>query len=127
MPRIGEMFGKYLKQDDITQPTLATIDSVDREEIKSGDHVEQKWVVRFREIEKPLVLNLTNAEIIAEVCKSEDTDEWLGKRVVIYVDPSVMFGGKKVGGLRMRGPKPGAKLPEPPPPPSQDDDSQIPF
>lgn len=90
-----------------------------------GASPEMKWCLHFRELEKPLVLNSTNIQLCAQICKSEDTDEWIGKRVVLYTDPNVSYAGKLIGGIRVRAPKPGAVAP-PPPEPSDADDS-IPF
>ena len=40
----------------------------------------EKIVVSFEEIEDLLVLNATNAKILAE-CYGDDTDDWIGKRI----------------------------------------------
>jgi len=49
-----------------------------------------------------MVLNSTNIQLLAKACESEDTDDWIGKKVIIYSDPNVSFGGKLVGGLRVK-------------------------
>jgi hypothetical protein len=36
---------------------------------------------------------------------SDNTDDWIGKQIVLFVDPSVSFAGKIVGGIRLRAPK----------------------
>jgi hypothetical protein len=47
---------------------------------------------------------------------------------VLYVDPNVSYGGKVVGGIRVRAPKKSAAAPPPPPPVSDDlTDDDIPF
>jgi hypothetical protein len=51
-----------------------------------------------------MVLNSTNAQVIAIVCQSEETEAWVGKKIVLYSDPSISFGGKLVGGIRARAP-----------------------
>jgi hypothetical protein len=79
----------------------------------AGADPEHKWCLEFRETDKPLVLNMTNMQLCAKVFGSEDTDDWTGKPIVLYTDPNVSYGGKIVGGIRVRAPKPGAKLPEP--------------
>ena len=35
-------------------------------------------------------------------CWGKDTTAWVGRKVELYCDPDVMFGGKKVGGIRIR-------------------------
>jgi hypothetical protein len=47
-------------------------------------------------------LNWTNAQVIANISGSEDMDEWHGHRIEIYDDPTVMYAGKLVGGIRIR-------------------------
>jgi len=126
MPKISEMReSKFLKQNDVGKGVLATIASCDQQNVAmEGAGAEMKWCLHFRELEKPLVLNSTNIQLCAQICKSDDTDEWIGKRVVLYVDPNVSYGGKLVGGIRVRAPKPNAA---PPPPPMDIEDDSIPF
>jgi hypothetical protein len=64
-----------------------------------------KWCIAFPELEKPMVLNSTNGQIIAQITKSEDTDHWTGQKIVLYDDPTVSFGGKLTGGIRVRAPR----------------------
>lgn len=82
---------------------------------KSGAEPEHKWCLLFREEEKPLVLNSTNIQLCKAIFGSDDTDDWKGKRVVLYTDPSIMYAGKVVGGIRVRKPKATAPPAAPPP------------
>lgn len=104
MPNIKQMMGsKYLKQDDVPQPALVTISHLDQQEVNDGDgKKELKWCLHFAEFDKPLILNPTNTNLCALACGSEESDEWHGKKVVLYTDPTVSMGGKLVGGLRIR-------------------------
>lgn len=70
-----------------------------------GQPSELRWVVYFTELEKGLVLNSTNAQIIAGFLKSDETDEWRGHKVVLYSDPNISYGGRVTGGIRVRAPK----------------------
>lgn len=72
---------------------------------KEGSEPEMKYCIIFEELDKPMVLNATNGQIIASITGSEDTDGWPGKKIVLYDDPNVSFGGKLVGGIRCRAPK----------------------
>ncbi len=88
---------------------------------------ENKWCLTFSESDKPLVLNMTNIQLCERIFGSDDTDHWLKKKLVLYVDPNVSYAGKLTGGIRVRAPKPGS-VPAPPPPaaePLMDDD--VPF
>ena len=127
MPKVSDMKeSKFLKQSDVGKGLLATITGCVQENVAMiGEAPELKWCLTFREC-KPLVLNSTNAQLCAHFLGSDDTDHWIGKHIVMYTDPTVSFGGKIVGGIRVRAPKPGAALPaDPEPEPPFDDD--VPF
>lgn len=94
---------RYLGKDDVARPQRLIVADV-RIETISGDHGdEEKAVMLFRENMKPMIVNTTNWETM-EVAYGPDTDDWIGQPVEVYVDPGVMFGGKRVGGVRVRVP-----------------------
>lgn len=130
MPKISEMReSKFLKKEDVGRGVLATIAGCDQMNVAmEGAGQELKWCLHFKELEKPLVLNSTNIQLCANICASEDTDYWVGKRIVLYTDPNVSYGGKLVGGIRVRAPKPSAAPPPPPPVATEEIfDDEIPF
>lgn len=98
---------KYLKQEDVGEDgKLVTIESLARTNVaREDDDPEFKYVMYFRETPKPLVMNATNIQLCARACGSDETDEWVGKRIVLYADPNVSYAGKLVGGIRIRQPK----------------------
>jgi hypothetical protein len=97
---------KFLTRGEVAKPVLVTIQEVFQDNVaKEGAPEELKWCIAFPELEKPMVLNSTNGQIIAQITKSEDTDHWAGHKVVLYDDPTVSFGGKLVGGIRVRAPR----------------------
>lgn len=104
MAKISEMIeSKYLKQSDFPDPLIVTVVKVGKVNIaKEGDAPEHKWAIRFREFAKPMLLNSTNIKLLEKACGSDDTDNWVGKEVIVYTDESVSFGGQVVGGLRVR-------------------------
>ena len=136
---------KFLTRADVGQGVLVTIGEIYQENIaKEGAPDELKWCVRFPECEKPLVLNSTNGQIIAGIVKSEETDDWAGHKIVLYDDPNVSFGGKLVGGIRVRAPRnqparsaaphaaaPAPRAPAPvspaAPQPSEPENPEVPF
>lgn len=98
---------KFLTKGDCGDDgIIITIKYVKQENIaKEGAEPEMKWCIHFEEVEKPMVLNSTNGFLIAKALKlAEDADfnEWKGKAIVLYNDPSVSFGGKITGGIRAR-------------------------
>jgi hypothetical protein len=97
---------QFLKKEDVGNGVLATIRDCTQENVALPGAPEQlKWVLHFDELEKPLVLNSTNGQIIAQFIKSEETDNWIGHKIVMYSDPSIQFQGKLVGGIRVRAPR----------------------
>lgn len=106
MPKLSEMLpSRFLKKDDVPQPMLLTIGDIEQVNVApEGQPAENKWTMSFPEMDKPLVLNSTNMHIVG-MTYGDDTDGWIGKKIVLYSDPNVSFGGKLVGGLRLRAPK----------------------
>lgn len=104
MAKVGEMIeSKYLKQSDVDGEATVTIVKVGRANVaKEGEEPEYKWLIKFQEFGKPMVLNSTNIKRLARACESDDTDNWTQKQVVLYVDHDVEFAGNVVGGLRIR-------------------------
>lgn len=96
---------KYLKQSDVEEDTTVTVRSLKRVNVARDDEEpEYRWTVLFKEFEKPMVLNATNIKRMSKAL-GDDTDDWIGKQVVVYVDPDIEFGGNIVGGLRVRATK----------------------
>jgi len=92
---------KYLKSTDL-QGRRATvkINSVSMQRI--GD--DEKLMVFFEGKAKGLVLNKTNAVMIAEIVGSDDTDAWPGVAIVIY-PTKTDFQGKRVDTIRVDWPE----------------------
>lgn len=107
--KAGDMIeSKYLKQSDIDGEVIATIQKVGRGNVAMDDQPEEmKWMIRFTEFKKPMVLNSTNIQLLEKIC-GEETDDWPGQEVILYVDPNVSFGGKLTGGIRLKSAKPAA-------------------
>lgn len=105
MPKVHAMIpSKFLKQEDIQKPILVTIKTVEQFSVGKDDEATMKWGMTFHEIDKPLTLNVSNITTL-ESYLGDDTDNWIGKQTVVFVDPDVMYAGKKVGGIRVRPPK----------------------
>ncbi len=95
---------KYLTQQDVNEMSLeerrVTIDHVQPEKV--GENKELKPVTYFTTLEKGLVTNMTNREKIAEIRRSKVMEDWPGTRIELYVNPDIGFGGKRMGGIRVR-------------------------
>jgi hypothetical protein len=72
---------------------------VQSKEKPKGEH---RPFIYFKNAQKPLVCNATNAETISAMAGSEDTDRWIGLRVTLYQTRVKSKGGKPVQGIRIR-------------------------
>ena len=134
MPKTSEMReSKFMKKEDVGAGSLMTVEGCEQHNVaKEGAPPEHKWCLSFAESDKPLVLNSTNIQLCERIFGSDDTDEWVGQKIVLYTDPNVSYAGKIVGGIRVRAPKvKKATTPAPPPPvapePIDITDDDIPF
>ena len=107
MPNIHDLKqSKFLTKNDVTPAVLVTIRGFSQENVAiTGAEPELKWALSFDELDKPLILNSTNGGIIAAITGSEDFEGWIGKKIVLYFDPNISFGGKLTGGIRCRAPR----------------------
>jgi hypothetical protein len=101
--KIGDMIeSKYLKQSDVEDERVVTVAALKKVNVARDDEdPEYRWTAKFNEFQKPMVLNVTNLKRLAKAL-GDDTDDWIGKQVILYVDPDIEFGGNVVGGLRIK-------------------------
>jgi hypothetical protein len=93
----------YLKKEDVESPLIVTIARLDEVNVApQGQPEERKWVIYFSEFDKGMVLNSTNIHAIVQATGCGDTDDWPGKEIVLFVDHTVQYAGKTIGGLRVR-------------------------
>jgi hypothetical protein len=126
---------KYLAQDDVgDKARLLTMSHIGIEAVGWGDEQEDKPILYFQETKKGMVLNHVNRSVLEVDLAIDTPDAVEGVKVVLYVDPNVTFGNKRVGGLRLR--KPSVNQPDPtaesddpfePPHPAEDQDNDPPF
>jgi len=106
---------KYLKAADLNGEDLTVvIKSLEDEQI--GKDKKIGHVLYFRGGKtKPLIVNVTNFDAIVSATGLDDSDDWEGKKITLFVD-EVPFQGKMVDAIRVRGrPSKKAKAePEPP-------------
>jgi hypothetical protein len=134
---------KFLRKEDVGKGILVTIDRIEQQNVAmQGEAEELRFVLVFREDVKPMVVNMTNAKLIAMVTGSEDTDDWHGHQIVCYTDPTIAYAGKIIGGIRVRAPKnqphavpnaapapiaPPVQRPAPVPAPAPEEEDDVPF
>lgn len=104
MPTVNDLkSSKFLTKHDVEPPVLVTIQSYEELNVAMESQApEMKWTLSFKELDKPLVLNMTNGQLIEIITGSEDFDNWIGKQIVLYNDKTVSFAGKITGGIRVR-------------------------
>lgn len=122
MPKFSQMNkGSYLKKEDFPSPVLLTVMRYTEENVaREGEPAEMKWVVHFAELDRGMVLNPTNQNLMQAATGCEDSESTVGKKVVVFTDPNVSMGGKLVGGLRIRAPRNQAPIVLPKTPPIPD-------
>ena len=102
----SDLTGQFLKQADFDDGNGLTfrIARVEKThfDAKNGRPAEDKWVVTFYG-DRCLGLNKTNLALLAKWFGKHHR-AWTGKAVTVYRDESVSFGGRLVGGLRLRRP-----------------------
>ena len=106
--KISEMLqSNWLRKDDLDDPIggeVLTIRKITEELV--GSDQQSKWALHWREKDyQPMLLNKTNLRLLSAVL-GDDTDDWIGKEIEVYHDPSISYGGQLVGGLRVRPPRP---------------------
>jgi hypothetical protein len=93
---------KYLKKEDIPSPINSSILWTKEEEVTApGKGTETRLVLYFEGLKKGLVLNMANAEALAEITGTDEYEQWSDVPIELYVDPDVKYGGKKIGGIRI--------------------------
>ncbi len=97
----------YLSAEELEDgDKVFTIKSVEMEPV--GQEKQEKPVLNFDGSEKGLVLNKTNANVIASLYGS-NIEDWVGKAITLYAT-EVQYQGKTTMGIRVRAKKPASKL-----------------
>lgn len=105
-----DYLGSYALQPG--EEPVFTIKEVKREVVPdTNGKKEECTVVYFKEEKKPMVLNVTNAKTITKVTGSPFIEEWVGKRIQLFVDKIRAFGEDNVECLRVRPKAPPAAKP----------------
>lgn len=91
----------FLKKEDLPNPAKVIIKSIDLMEFEQDGKPQRKLVLEFEGKEKKLACNKTNARTIAAL-HGDETDNWPGKEIILYNDPTVSMGDQIVGGIRVQ-------------------------
>lgn len=100
------MPSRFLKKENVIPDVQVTIAQVLRENIaKDNDPEDMKAVVYFKEFTQGLLLNIINKETLILIFGTDRIEDWIGKPITLFNDPSVSLNGKLVGGVRIRIPQ----------------------
>ena len=131
--KVGQAFpGNYIKAADLNHKKVHVVISECKLEDIGGD---QKPVLYFEGKERGLVLNKTNANMIAEILGTDEMDDWSGQRIMLYPSKTD-FQGKRVDCIRVEAAPKGAARPVAAPAPAplkaaapdcQASDEDVPF
>jgi len=85
---------RYLKAADLQdKPLSLTIKQVFRDQVRmSNGSISEKYILRFRETEKELILNKTNAKGIAKLLREPKAVNWAGSVIVLKPTTCEAFG-----------------------------------
>lgn len=93
----------FLKAEDLQgkKPvlTIASADVVEKD-YGDGQGPKKQVVLAFNGTDKVLGLNRTNANRIAELTGSDDSDDWVGRTIKLFVE-QVTFQNKTVPAIRI--------------------------
>lgn len=105
MKRSDAFPNRYVSKDDVESPVVWTIANVVLVEMDDDNGGKKKPpVMHFSDPDsKPLIMNNSNWMTLEDLY-GDESDNWTGKKIELYKDPNVMFGGKRVGGVRVRKP-----------------------
>lgn len=92
---ITQKFLSAKMDKDIDGKTFV-IDSVHPEIINE----QRKLVIRFKGLDKPLVLNQTNLNALI-LNYGDDTDQWINQKVTLMII-TVMFNGAPTDGIQVK-------------------------
>lgn len=96
-----DYLGAYAVEDG--KDLVLTIDKILSEVITgTGGKKETCPVMHFVEQVKPMIVNSTNFKMMKRLFQSPFIEDWYGKKIAIYADRNVKFGGELVEGLRIR-------------------------
>ena len=104
-----DYLGAYSFKED--EKIEFTIKSISQEKvIGSGGKKESCTVVHFSELfnkeRKPMILNKTNCKTISKMYGTPYIEDWIGKKVTVFVEDNIKAFGDVVSALRISKDKP---------------------
>ncbi len=104
--------GKYINKEALKDgPKQFTIQGISKTtfEAKNGRPEQEVLQLELGDDRKFSLSTKINIRILMNAY-GRSTANWIGKEIILYVDPNVMFGTSVMGGVRVRIPDPGAAM-----------------
>ncbi len=105
MPRGSDVYkNPWLKAEDLTDDEERfTITDSDIHTFKETDGKDKSQIVlHLAETDKKLGLNVTNYNVLRDIFQSEDSEDWHGCKIVLFVTQTSMQDGRQVDCLRIK-------------------------
>jgi len=84
---------RFIAGEDLDgKEVTVTIDKVGIDEAFNGREKEDVVVVSFKEADKMMVLNKTNAKVIAKIAGSQNVEDWTGTKIILRPQMVNAFG-----------------------------------
>jgi hypothetical protein len=95
---------KWLKADDLGDDEVTfTIVGSGTNTFKEQNGAEKtQLTLTFKETAKEFGLNVTNYRVLESIFKSDETEDWHGYQVVLFVTQTTMTDGRAVDCLRVK-------------------------
>lgn len=98
--KLNNMFPrKYANGADLNgQSVTVTVDSMTIEKLSPhpGQPPMDRFILYFAETQKGVILSRTLAEQIASILHSDDTDQWIGKKITLFPQPLTVAGKSRI-------------------------------
>jgi hypothetical protein len=99
--------GRFIKRSDVNGQGRGVVVTIEGLALVNcameTEPLDEKWCAVLREFpDKYWVLNRINRVAIAQILASDETDDWIGRQVLLVDDPTVQFKGKTTGGIRVK-------------------------
>lgn len=94
---------RYLHRFDIPhdKDTVLTIRSYEKQDMRSKKGRVRRVVLYFVERPECLALNKPNGKAISALL-GDEMDNWIGKKIALFVDASIQMYGMPLSGIRVR-------------------------
>jgi len=95
---------KFISAEELDgKEVILTIAEITTDEVysQSARAKEKKAALKFRETDKMVILNATNARKITEIMGTPQVENWIGKRICLY-PLAIQAFGQNVDAIRIK-------------------------